>query len=283
VLGGGHSAVDRKSRVAAAKEELRSALGDWGDEAFEAYAKRHYPAYWLKMDLPHKIRHAELLQGLADSRSPLVAAVALDKARGAVELTVIAQDHRRLLSTIAGACAASGANIVDAHIFTTADGLALDTILCSRAFPLDEDEMRRGGRIAHFLNKALRGEIVISEAIRARGPKSAQAAAFSIAPEVVIDNSLSNDCTVIEVSGLDREGLLFELTNAISKLNLNIVSAHVTTFGERAVDAFYVKDLTGEKIQLPSRQATIKRQLLEIFAGQGEKRAARGVSPGRGA
>jgi [protein-PII] uridylyltransferase len=72
--------------------------------------------------------------------------------------------------------------------------------------------------------------------------------------------------TVIEVSGLDRVGLLFDLTNAISNLNLNIGSAHIVTFGERAVDAFYVTDLTGGKIVSPSRQAAIKRQLLDVFA-----------------
>jgi len=286
VLGGGHSAVDRRSRVAVAKEDLRAELQKppvgkgggkaaqyWSDEAFEAYARRHYPAYWLKMDLQHKIRHAGLLRELNDSRSPLVLSVELDPARGAVELTVIAQDHRRLLSTIAGACAACGANIVDAHIFTTADGLALDTILCSRAFTLDDDELRRGRRIADFIKKALRGDIVISDVIKARGGASLQSSAFSIAPEVVIDNSLSNDCTVIEVSGLDREGLLFDLTNMISKLNLNIISAHITTFGERAVDVMYVKDLTGGKIVLPARQAVIRRQLLEVFSPGGEKRA----------
>jgi len=278
VLGGGHSAVDRKSRVAASKAELRAALSSWSDAQFDAYASRHYPPYWLKMDLPHKLRHAELLEAPPGERTPLVVAVALDRARGAVELTVIAQDHRRLLSTIAGACAASGANIVDAHIFTTADGLALDTILCSRTFDFDDDEMRRGGRIAHYLNKALRGEIVISEAIRARCGQASQAAAFSIAPEVLIDNALSADCTVIEASGLDREGLLFELTNAISKLNLNIVSAHVTTFGERAVDTFYVKDLTGDKILSASRQAAIRRNLIDVFAANGDKRAARAAS-----
>jgi [protein-PII] uridylyltransferase len=267
-LGGGHSVVDRKSRVAASKEELRAALADWSDERFELYARRHYPAYWLKMDLAHKLRHVQLLQALADDAAPLVVAVEIVEARGAVELTVIAQDHRRLLSTIAGACAACGANIVDAHIFTTSDGLALDTILCSRAFPLDDDEMRRGRRIAEFIEKALRGGIVINEAIKARGRQSAPPAAFQIAPEALVDNSQSHDRTVIEVSGLDRVGLLFELTNAISKLNLNIVSAHVTTFGERAVDTFYVKDLTGAQIVAPERQAAIKRRLLEVLEGK---------------
>ena len=53
---------------------------------------------------------------------------------------------------------------------------------------------------------------------------------------------------MLEVAGLDRPGLLYELTAALSKLNLNIGSAHIVTFGEKAVDAFYVTDLTGAKI-----------------------------------
>ncbi len=278
VLSGGHSAVDRKSRVAFAKEELRAALPNWTDEEFEAYAKRHYPAYWLKSDLSRKVRHAELLRKLSDARAPLVTAVDLDLTSGAVELTVIAQDHRRLLSTIAGACAASGANIVDAHIFTTADGLALDTIFVSRAFNMDEDELRRAQRIASYIEKALRGEIVISEAIKARRAQTGLGpSAFQIAPDVVIDNSLSNISTVIEVSGLDREGLLFDITDAMSKLNLNIGSAHIVTFGERAVDAFYVTDLTGGKVISPSRQSSIRRQLLEVFSSSAEKRSAKAI------
>lgn len=86
--------------------------------------------------------------------------------------------------------------------------------------------------------RALRGEAVIADAVKARANTHSPIAEFPVAPEVTVDNSLSNTYTVVEVSGLDREGLLFDLTNAISKLNLNIASAHVTTFGERAVDAF---------------------------------------------
>ncbi|MFO1124184.1 MAG: [protein-PII] uridylyltransferase [Methylocystis sp.] len=269
VLGGGHSAVDRKSRVTAAKEELRAALPEWSDEEFDAYAKRHYPAYWLKVDVARKVRHAELLRKMNGAPAPLATAVELDRTRGAVELTVVAPDNPRLLSIIAGGCAAGGANIVDAHIFTTVDGLALDTIFFSRAFDHDEDEMRRARRIADLIARALRGEVVVSEELKARAKAYQPTDAFSVAPEVVVDNSLSNVYTVIEVSGLDREGLLFELTNAISRLNLNIASAHIVTFGERAVDAFYVTDLTGAKIVSPQRQAAIKRQLLEVFGGQG--------------
>jgi [protein-PII] uridylyltransferase len=89
-----------------------------------------------------------------------------------------------------------------------------------------------------------------------------------VAPEVTIDNALSNRQTVIEVSGLDRPGLLYDLTSALGRLNLNIASAHIATFGEKAVDVFYVTDLTGTKVNHPGRQASVRRALLEVFEGE---------------
>jgi [protein-PII] uridylyltransferase len=86
---------------------------------------------------------------------------------------------------------------------------------------------------------------------------------------VLINNQWSNRYTVIEVSGLDRPGLLYELTATLSKLSLNIASAHVATFGERVVDVFYVTDLMGAKIEAPQRQAAIKRGLIRLFPPPG--------------
>ena len=77
------------------------------------------------------------------------------------------------------------------------------------------------------------------------------------------------------MSGLDRPGLLYELTTMLSKLNLNITSAHVATFGERVVDVFYVTDLLGAQIVTPTRQAAIKRALIQLLAGTGDGAAAR--------
>jgi [protein-PII] uridylyltransferase len=278
VLAGGHSTVDRGRRVARAQQDLRQALPAWSDPEFESYAARHYPAYWLKVDLARKIAHARLLRLFEAEMKSLATEVATDQFRGATELTIVAPDHPRLLSIIAGACAAAGANIVDAQIFTTTDGLALDTIFVSRAFDDDTDEMRRADRIAESIEKALRGEIHLSEVVAAKGgtPKG-RAKTFPLAPEVVIDNNLSNRQTVLEISGLDRPGLLYDLTTVISGLNLNITSAHVATFGEKAVDVFYVVDLTGAKITNPARQASIRRHLLEVFAPEEEQKMKRGT------
>ena len=267
-LGGGHSAIDRKSRVAAAREALRKALPAWSDPEFEAYAARHYPAYWLKVDLARRVEHARLFHAMTAQVRSLTTEVSTDASRGVTELTVIAPDHPRLLAIIAGACASAAANIVDAHIFTTTDGFALDSIFISRALPEDADEIRRARRIAETVEKTLRGEMRLGEAIQDRRRRETRNTKnFTVEPEVEIDNTQSGLYTVLQVSALDRLGLLYDVTTELSRLNLNIASAHVVTFGEKAVDSFYVTDLTGVKLTSPQRQAAVKRHLLAVLQG----------------
>ena len=265
VLGGGHSVIDRKGRVEAAQETLRLLPG-WSDPEFDAYVQRHYPAYWLKVEPERQVAHAKLLHAMAAETRSLATEVTTDAFHGVTAVTVVAPDHPRLLTGIAGACAAAGGNIVDAQIFTTTDGLALDTIFVSRAFERDEDELRRGHRIAANIEKTLRGEVRLAEIAAPRQPRDVRRGAFAVEPEVTVDNNLSRRYTVVEVSGLDRPGLLRDLTGSLSSLNLNIGSAHIVTFGEKAVDSFYITDLTGQKITAPARQAAIKRLLLADFA-----------------
>jgi [protein-PII] uridylyltransferase len=266
VLAGGHSNVERRASVRMAQDELRGELADWSEEALETHFNRLYAPYWLRVDLPRRARHARFMKSVIERGDSLGTEVATDAFRGVTELTILAPDHPRLLSIIAGACAAAGANIVDAQIHTTSDGLALDTIFVSREFTEDDDELRRAARIAQGMERALRGEMRLPEAVASRSASRPRHKAFQLVPDVVIDNSWSNRHTVIEVSGLDRTGLLYDLTTAISDLSLNIASAHIATFGERAVDVFYVTDLTGAKITAPGRQTAIRTRLLAVLA-----------------
>ena len=190
------------------------------------------------------------------------------------ELTVVAPNHPRLLALFAGACAAAGANIAGAHIMTTRDGYALDTFLLNRAFKDDEDELRRGKRIGDLIGRLLRGDAWLDTLIAERGPPPRRVMAFTVEPDVIINNALSDQFTVIEVAGRDRPGLLYELTSTLSNLLLDITSAHITTFGEKAVDVFYVTDLTGKKIISETRQETIRKRLEAVLDGSGRSRRA---------
>jgi len=276
VLTGGFSEVNRAERVAAAKAEFRAAIGDWPADVLEAYVARHYAAYWLKVDLAHKLAHARFVHRTEAAGKRLATSVGFDAARGVTELTVFAPDHPWLLSIVAAACALAGANIVDAQIYTTTDGMVLDTIAVSREFERDEDEARRAARVGDAIEKAVRGQIKLPEVVPKRAPPKGRLKAFAVEPEVTINNQWSHRYTVVEVTGLDRPGLLYELTTTLSKLNLNIASAHVATFGERVVDVFYVTDLVGAKINTPTREALIKRALMALFNGSaGEGKSAK--------
>jgi [protein-PII] uridylyltransferase len=126
--------------------------------------------------------------------------------------------------------------------------------------------------VADTIEKALRGDIRLPDVIGRRAPAKSRLRAFAVEPSVMISNAWSHRYTVVEVTGLDRPGLLYELTSTLSKLSLNIVSAHVATFGERVVDVFYVTDLLGAKITSPTRQAAIKRALIALFAREEARR-----------
>ena len=265
VLTGGFSEVNRAQRVASAQAEFRQTLKHWPAAQLEAYIARLYPAYWLKVDLQHKVEHAHFVRAAKDAGKTLATTIGFDSS-AVTELTVLAPDHPWLLSIIAGACAMAGANIVDAQIYTTTDGLALDTISLSREFERDEDEQRRANRIAESIERALRGELRLPDTLGKRAAPKGRIKAFALEPSVTINNQWSHRYTMVEVTGLDRTGLLYEMTTTLSKLNLNIASAHVATFGERVVDVFYITDLMGAQITSPTRQAAIKRAMIPLFA-----------------
>jgi [protein-PII] uridylyltransferase len=266
VLSGGHTGTTRKERVAEAQARFFSRFLTWSEAEKAVYAARHYDPYWLNVDIGKQIRHRSLIASAGPKQ--VVTEVSSDAFTAITELTIYAPDHPRLLALITGACAAANANIMGAQIFTTADGMALDTILIQREFQTEDDELRRAERIAETIRKALRGEIRLKEAVASAYRPQTRMNAFSVEPRVIVDNRSSNRHTVIEINGLDRIGLLHDLTEALYHLNLNIASAHVTTFGEKAVDVFYVTDLTGGKIEAPARRQQIEKSLTRVLTPQ---------------
>ncbi len=238
----------------------------------------HYDNYLLTVGIEDQLRHAEFIREADRAGTKLATMVKTHDFEAVTEVTVLAPDHPRLLSVIAGACAAAGGNIVDAQIFTTADGRALDTILISREFDRDEDERRRGQRVGRLIEDMLAGKVWLPGMIEKRARKKRGAKAFRIEPEAGIRNSLSNRFSVIEVTGLDRPGLLSEITGTLSDLSLDIASAHITTFGEKVIDTFYVTDLTGQKIDSQARLDAIRKRLIETLEGSAERPKSRAAA-----
>jgi [protein-PII] uridylyltransferase len=274
VLTGGHIGGTRADRVQEAQKIFVANFPLWVEAQAKAATTRHYDAYWLNVTLDKQIVHQKLIENAA-SRS-VVTEIFTDAFTAITELTVYAPDHPRLLALITGACAAAGANIMGAQIFTTTDGMALDTILIQREFSTEDDEQRRAERIAEIIRRSLQGQLRLKDAVASANQNRPRLKAFSVEPRVIIDNHSSNRFTVIEINGLDRIGLLYNLTDALFHLSLNIASAHITTFGEKAIDVFYVTDLTGGKIVNPGRHSQIDKALMNVLRPHEEKLAKSG-------
>jgi len=270
LLGGGHLTLSRSERVARAQDALREQLAAWPKDDLERFIDRHYPSYWLRTDLNVIAEHAKLIRDAEAQKKPIVTHIATDAFRGVTEVTLLAPNHPRLLAMVAGACTGAGANIVDAQISTTRDGMALDTIHLEREFDRAEDEERRAKKIAQTIEKLLRGDVRLSEVVMNKRKPKPRLSAFKVEPQVIIDNTLSDALTVLEINGLDRPGLLYDVTREISDLNLDIASAHIATFGEKAVDVFYVTDLTGKKITSKSREGAIRERLMKALQARQE-------------
>jgi [protein-PII] uridylyltransferase len=265
VLTGGFVAEGRKQRVVHAQQDFAEALSNWPAKDRERALGRHYDAYWLSTSLETQIRHAQLMRR-AEADKEIVAVDAIsDQYRAVTEVSLFTSDHPGLFARVAGAFALAGASIVDAKIHTTMDGRALDTFWVQSTDGTAFEGAEKLSRLEGNLIQALRGEVLPRDVLATRLKRAKREAAFRVEPLVFIDNNASNTWTVIEVNGRDRPGLLHDLTRALFSLNLTIGSAHITTYGERAVDVFYVRDLMGQKVSGAAKLRAIDTRLLDAL------------------
>jgi len=272
LLSGGHSQISQSDRIEKAKSSLRNRLVNWSDDEFETYQKRHYKPYWLRSDIEQQYKHANMIRTSDKANKPFCGSTEVKSFEQITEISFYTTDHPRLLTMIAGACTMAEASIVGAQITSMRDGQALDTLQLRRVFALDEDEKIRAHRIIQTVQELLQGKRYLNNIEVKNSRFNRRLKPFKVPAEVLISNNLSNKFTVIEVSGLDRTGLLRDLTMEISDLNLTIGSAHISTYGEKAVDVFYVTDLTGAKIENTARQNRVHTRLLEVFQPKKENK-----------
>ncbi len=280
VISGGLTVEARDSRIAAAQAASRALLPDFTDEEFTAFTSRGYPFYWLSLDAETHARHARLMREADSSGAPLTVEKRIDPARAVTEITLYTADHAGLFSRIAGALAVSGANIVDAKIMTMSNGMALDTLWVQDRDGTPFDRPDKLAKLAFTFENVLTGELKPHIELERPPAFPSRMSVFTVPPRVLIDNLASRSHTVIEVNGRDRPGLLWEVTRELTRLSLQVSSAKISTYGEKVVDVFYVKNLFGHKVEHEQKLAEI-RTALEAVLAKGNRAAPALAAPSR--
>jgi [protein-PII] uridylyltransferase len=271
LMSGGIGVERREARVEAAQNALRAQLAaTWPADEIDAHIARGYPSYWVSFDTATHVRHARLVRRAESAKEPLTIESKQDPAHGVTEVTIYTGDHAGLFSQIAGAMALSGASILDAKIITMTNGMALDTFMIQSVEGEAFDNPNRLAKLQANIGTALAGRLRLDrELAKRRSSLPSRTHVFKVPPRVLIDNELSAVHTVIEVNGRDRVGLLYDVTAAMTRLNLQIASAHISTYGERVVDVFYVKDVFGLKVDRERKIEEIREALVAALREPG--------------
>jgi [protein-PII] uridylyltransferase len=266
LMSGGDSSPARSTRIDDAKHALNARLKNLSDSARQRALSRHYDSYWLAFDTDELEFHARLMQRADEKNEKLVVGSRGEISGAVTEIVIYTADHPGLFSRLAGAISVSNGSIVGAKIFTTSDGYALDVFQVQDASGGPFGDGGRIERLRQTILKTLAGEIRPRDVL-AKRTLGRRAAAFKTQPKVNFDNEASTVSTLIEVESLDRVGLLYEITRSLFGAGMTISSAIIATYGELAVDTFYVRDVFGHKVIHPHRLAAIEARLMKALNG----------------
>ncbi len=237
---------------------IRDLLVDEPEPDVERFILRMPRGYFLSVEPAQAARHYRTI-------APPIGAIEVRTTStsgtrpGAYELLVVAADRPGLLSWIAGALAIGGISILSAQVFTTEDAAAVDLFEVEGAFEPEITESRwRAFRST--LRRTLEGSISLERRVEEK--RSSYPSPRAATPVTLqVDNRASDFSTVVEVGAPDRIGLLYDITRVFADLKVDVHLAKVATYEGRVVDAFYVRDGVGRKIEDPAQLGEIEHAL----------------------
>lgn len=257
------------------REQLQLGLQqEWpeaGAKLVDAYLSIGNPNYWQVFNAPTHARLARLMAARSEWPQPFALDIETDRFRSFTQVIFCAPDRHGLFSRFTAAATLSGANIVGGKVFTLENGLAVEMLQLQDHKRAAFDDAHALQRLQVFLGKLMADSLTAREALKPRARLNRRSRVFDNTPQLLIDNEASNSHTVLEISARDMPGLLCCITTTLQDEQLSIRSAQVATFGERAVDVFYVKNRYGMKIHDRRKQTLLREALLKnIQALQGE-------------
>ena len=262
ILKENYETVSRPEQIEKAKTKLKAKLIDWTNSNINYEINRHYAGFYLGLTPQTQSIFSNL--SLKKCTSGLNSKVETDLSRDATKVCFLIEDHPGIFSRLAGAIALSGANVIDARTYTTSDGFATSVfwIQSKEGKPFEENRLPK---LNETINEALKGKIIPRDILKEKGKIRNKEKDFVVPTNITFDNEGSEIYTIIEIETRDRIGLLYDLAKTLSNNYISISSAIIATFGEQAVDTFYVKDLFGLKLFSENKRKKLEKKLEEAI------------------
>ncbi|MDA7545378.1 [protein-PII] uridylyltransferase [Alphaproteobacteria bacterium] len=236
------------------------------DSDAKQYCSYYYDNYWEIFKLSRIINHYEIFRNMYKDSKKFKVHLFDESKLKATELLVIAPDHHGLFSLISGLVSASGYDVVNAKIITRSDGYALDTFFIQNKNrqPIIGEHSKK--KLLKVISQGLEGNFNVEKALNKRWEEiPARFRAIKAPTRVIIDNNMSDQYSILEIKCKNAPGVLYRITKVITSLGLQINTANVSTYGDRVVDIFYIKDAFGLKIDNNKSMDKVKMSILKTL------------------
>lgn len=173
-----------------------------------------------------------------------------DKYEGATQIFVYTRDLPNLFAATVAGLDQLHLTVMDARIITSTNHYSLDTYIV-----LDENGERiadstRLAYIGNELRLTLANPDQFPAVVKRRLPR--QLKHFDIRTEVSLSNDLAQQRTIVEVSTLDRPGLLARIGRIFMEQGVSLQNARIATLGERVEDVFFLTDAHQQPLSDPA-------------------------------
>ena len=192
-------------------------------------------------------------------------------ARGHTSVKICTWDRPGLFTTISGALAAAGLNILSARVFSRSDGIIIDTFLVVNASTGGLAKRPERDTFKKLLTQALLPDESPEfqtqiDALAKRGTP----AEWEWPTRIRIDTEAAESRTIIEVETGDRLGLLHRISKVLTRHGLSIHVARISTEKGAAIDTFYVRTALGKK---PTDESQLQQIQTDLEAELGDQTA----------
>ncbi len=253
------------SQINIKKAEFAKNIPDWSREQLTTYQENLPHSYWLQHEVSSLIFHAEAIMRHKNTQENFWIEYTPRSDLEMIELIVSGPaDYYDLFCTLTGAISGKNLSVIEARAYNK-NGLNLNILMIKNLMNANyyNDHKRINEFCAHVLN-ALNGKVAL-ESSQSLRPLPKKQDTTHIHPQVFIDLEASENHTVVEVCGLDRIGLLYNIAQILKEHKLVISSAKISTFGQRVVDVIYIKDRYGMKVIHHNMINKLTTDLLNIF------------------
>lgn len=259
--------IDREERIAetqeAAMEQLLLAQ-KYSEQSIWELWQTAGDDYFLRESADDIAWHTRKILNQDEPDLPLIL-LTDHTAKGNLKVTQIflrTKSSNNIFAAVTSALDQLNLNIVDARIYTTVSGFTMDTfyVLDQQGLPVSPSDHHK---VIASIQEELNVSDQYSDIIKRRTPR--QLKHFSAPTRTSISNNLSQPYTILEVISPDRPGFLALLARIFVEHNIALVTAKITTLGERVEDIFFITDQEGNQLSDPKLceelQETIQKQL----------------------